>query len=85
MFRLYPLPALKGMRAMSDRTVISPEGQITIPESVREALGWKPGQELAFVPEGNSVVLVRVPEFQELLGILPDADPIGYRDRNDRH
>jgi AbrB family looped-hinge helix DNA binding protein len=70
---------------MSATATISTEFQISIPKAVRDARGWRPGQKLAFVPQDGGVMLVPVPELDDLLGILPDADPSGYRDRNDRY
>ena len=63
----------------------SPEFQISIPKAVRDERGWLPGQKLAFIPQNGGVMLVAVPELDDLLGILPGADPSGYRDRNDRY
>lgn len=63
---------------------LSSKFQISIPKSVREAKGWEAGQEFAFVPKGEGVVIVPVPTLDELFGIAKGADPSGYRDRNDR-
>lgn len=64
---------------------LSSKFQISIPKEVREKNGWKPGQRLAFVPHGNSYVLVPVPALEDIFGIAKGADPTGYRDRNDRY
>ncbi|MSP03590.1 MAG: AbrB/MazE/SpoVT family DNA-binding domain-containing protein [Acetobacteraceae bacterium] len=64
---------------------LSSKYQISIPKSVREAHEWKPGQEFAFVPRGKHVMLVPVPELEDLMGIAAGADPTGYRDRDDRY
>lgn len=70
---------------MSATATISTEFQISIPKAMRDARGWRPGQKLAFVPQDGGVMLVPVPKLDDRLGILPDADPSGHRDRNDRH
>ena len=70
---------------MGDVATLSSKFQISIPKSVREKHNWKPGQEFAFIPKGGGVMLVPVPKLEDLLGSLPDADPTGYRDRNDRY
>ncbi|TKT80217.1 AbrB/MazE/SpoVT family DNA-binding domain-containing protein [Aquamicrobium sp. LC103] len=70
---------------MGDTATLSSKFQISIPKAVREEQGWKPGQEFAFLPHGKSVMLVPVPKLEDLLGSLPNADPTGYRDRNDRY
>jgi AbrB family looped-hinge helix DNA binding protein len=66
-------------------TTLSSKYQISIPKEVREAQGWKPGQEFAFVPRGGGVVLVPVPTIEELFGMARGANPDGYRDRDDRY
>ena len=70
---------------MSATATISTEFQISIPKAVRDARGWRPGQKLAFVPQDGGVMLVPVPELDDLLGIAKGADTTGYRDRNDRY
>ncbi|EHK56017.1 transcriptional regulator, AbrB family protein [Mesorhizobium alhagi CCNWXJ12-2] len=64
---------------------LSSKFQISIPKAVREAHHWQPGQEFAFIPKGSGVLLVPVPKLEDLMGIAPNADPDGYRDRNDRY
>ena len=70
---------------MGHTATLSSKFQISIPKQVREKQGWKPGQKLAFVPQGQGYVLVPVPSFDELRGIAKGANPEGYRDRNDRY
>ncbi|MGJ0394966.1 MAG: AbrB/MazE/SpoVT family DNA-binding domain-containing protein [Methylocystis sp.] len=52
--------------------------------SLREARKWKAGQEFAFIPKGHGVLLVPVPERDQLAGIAKGARPENYRDRKDR-
>ena len=59
--------------------------QLTIPKEFRGREKWKPGQEFALIPRGNTIVLVPVPEREELIGIAKGADLADYRDRNDRY
>jgi AbrB family looped-hinge helix DNA binding protein len=50
---------------------LSSKYQVVIPPEVREAKGWKPGDEIAVVEDDDgSIRLVRVPTFQELRGIF---------------
>jgi AbrB family looped-hinge helix DNA binding protein len=70
------------MRAKRTAT-LSSKYQISIPKRVREAHGWKPGTEFAFIPRGKHVVLVPVPELDDLIGIFHGADPSNYRERPD--
>jgi hypothetical protein len=45
---------------------------------------WRPGQAFAFVPKGAGVMLVPVPDAQDLAGIAKGAGATDYRDRDDR-
>ncbi len=69
---------------MSDTTTLSAKFQISIPKAVRVARRWKAGQRFAFIPNGAGVMLVPVPEQDELAGIARGARATGYRDRDDR-
>ena len=69
---------------MSDTATLSAKFQISIPKAVRTARKWKAGQEFAFIPKGAGVLLVPVPEAEELAGIAKGAKPKNYRDRKDR-
>ena len=63
---------------------LSAKFQISIPKAVRTAQHWQAGQEFAFIPKGDGVLLVPVPKREELAGMARGADPTGYRDRADR-
>ncbi len=69
---------------MSDTATLSAKFQISIPKAVREARKWKAGQEFVFIPKGSGVLLVPVPERDQLAGIAKGAKPENYRDRKDR-
>ena len=69
---------------MSDITTLSAKFQISIPKAVRAARRWKAGQKFAFIPSGTGVMLVPIPEPDELAGIAGGANAEGYRDRDDR-
>ena len=70
------------MRAKRTAT-LSSKYQISIPKSVREKYDWKPGTEFAFIPKGKHVVLVPVPELDDLIESFRGADPSNYRERPD--
>lgn len=70
---------------MGDTATLSSKFQISIPKRIRETQHWEPGQEFAFIPKNGGVMLVPVPTLDDLMGIAPDADPEGYRDRDDRY
>ena len=40
-------------------STLTVKGQVTVPKEVRDAFGWKRGDALAFVLEGDGVRLVR--------------------------
>ncbi len=71
------------MRA-KDTARLSAKFQISIPKAVRTARQWKAGQEFAFIPKGEGVLLVPVPKTEDLAGLARGANPKGYRDRADR-
>lgn len=49
---------------------VSSKGQVTVPKSVRDALGIKEGDEIVFRVEGHRAVLARTPDFLELAGTI---------------
>ncbi|HEY8064918.1 MAG TPA: AbrB/MazE/SpoVT family DNA-binding domain-containing protein [Methylosinus sp.] len=67
-----------------DTATLSSKFQISIPKAVRNARRWKAGQEFAFVPKGEGVLLVPVPKPEDLVGLARGAKPEDYRDRTDR-
>ena len=70
---------------MPDTATLSSKFQISIPKAVREAQGWEAGQEFVFIPKGGGVLLVPVPDEDELYGIAQGADTTDIRDRRDRY
>jgi AbrB family looped-hinge helix DNA binding protein len=69
---------------MSDTATLSEKFQISIPKAVREANQWKAGQQFVFVPRDGGVMLVPVPEIEDLIGIAKGAKTEDYRDREGR-
>lgn len=65
-------------------TRLSAKFQISIPKAVRAAQQWRAGQEFAFIPKGEGVLIVPVPKPEDLAGIARGAKAEGYRDRSDR-
>jgi AbrB family looped-hinge helix DNA binding protein len=63
---------------------LSREFQISIPEAIRTARKWQPGQKFAFIPKDGGVMLVPVPRWEDLAGSMRGANTENYRDRNDR-
>ncbi|MEB3337390.1 MAG: AbrB/MazE/SpoVT family DNA-binding domain-containing protein [Leptolyngbyaceae bacterium] len=63
---------------MTSMTVkLSSEGQISIPNVVREQLGLKAGDELSFALEGNEIRLrvLKPKKLSDFYGILPATHP----------
>lgn len=50
---------------------ITSKGQITLPKSVREALGLKTGDRVLFRVHRDRAVLAKVPDFLDLAGSVP--------------
>ena len=69
---------------LRDTVRLSAKFQISIPKAVRTAQGWQAGQLFAFIPKGEGLLLVPVPELDALRGLAQGADRRGYRDRSDR-
>jgi AbrB family looped-hinge helix DNA binding protein len=67
-----------------DTAVLSSKFQISIPKAVRVARHWQAGQEFAFIPKGEGVLLVPVPKREDLAGLARGARSKNYRDRSDR-
>ena len=63
---------------------LSSKFQISVPKEVRDALGLKPGQKLAFINTGTGIRLVPQPSILDLVGIARGANTDGVRDREDR-
>jgi len=64
---------------------LSSKFQISIPKPVREQKQWQAGQEFVFIPKSTGVLLLPVPELDELRGLARGARTDGYRDREDRY
>ncbi|MDR3017277.1 AbrB/MazE/SpoVT family DNA-binding domain-containing protein [Delftia acidovorans] len=69
---------------MSTTATLSSKFQISIPKDVRDEQHWQAGQEFVFIPKGKGVLLMPVPELEQLAGIAKGARKDGYRDREDR-
>ncbi|MGH8283811.1 MAG: AbrB/MazE/SpoVT family DNA-binding domain-containing protein [Gammaproteobacteria bacterium] len=69
---------------MTATATLSSKFQISIPKAIREQRHWKAGQEFVFLPKGNGVLVMPVPEWKRLAGIAKGAKADEYRDRADR-
>ncbi|MBI4260973.1 MAG: AbrB/MazE/SpoVT family DNA-binding domain-containing protein [Actinobacteria bacterium] len=50
---------------------VTSKGQVTLPKSVRDALGIRSGDRILFQVHGDRAVLAKVPDFLELAGSVP--------------
>ncbi len=69
---------------MTETAKLSSKFQISIPKAIRRAQRWEAGQTFAFIPKGTGVLLVPVPEREQLKGLAKGARPENYRDHGDR-
>lgn len=69
---------------MPATATLSSKFQISIPKTVRDKQHWEAGQEFVFIHKGKGVLVMPVPEFEQLAGIAKGARKEGYRDRKDR-
>lgn len=69
---------------MAATATLSSKYQISIPKAIRDEQHWEAGQEFVFIPKGNGVLVIPVPDIQELAGLAQGASAEGYRDREDR-
>ena len=73
-----------GREMPMDHVTVSPKFQVVIPKAVREALGIRPGQKLAVLAKGRTVLFVPVLPLKALRGIAEGVDLSDYRDHEDR-
>jgi len=69
---------------MAASATLSSKYQISIPKTVRDEQHWEAGQEFVFIPRGKGVLVLPVPELEQLAGLAKETKRSGYRDRKDR-
>ena len=69
---------------MNATATLSEKFQISIPKAVREANQWKAGQQFVLLRKDGGVMLVPLPEIEDLIGIAKGAETADYRDRDNR-
>ncbi len=70
---------------MTAIATLSSKYQISIPKSIREEQHWQSGQKFVFIPKGKGMLMMPVPELEQLAGIATGANTENFRDRNDRY
>src|SRR5258708_39714477 len=73
------------VKRMSAIVTVSSKFQISIPKEVRDQLGLRPGQKVAFIAKPEGFLIVPVPKREDLAGRARGAHNEGHRDRNDRY
>ncbi|MBU2843943.1 AbrB/MazE/SpoVT family DNA-binding domain-containing protein [Acidithiobacillus thiooxidans] len=69
---------------MKVTATLSSKFQISIPKALRDEQHWKAGQEFVFIPKGKGVLVLPVPEKEQLVGLAKGAHIVDWRDRQDR-
>lgn len=69
---------------MAATATLSSKYQISVPKVIRDDLHWEAGQEFVFIPKGKGVLLMPLPELEQLAGMVSGARAEDYRDREDR-
>ena len=70
---------------MSATATVSSKFQVSIPKEVRDRMGLRPGQKVAFIATIEGTLMVPVPSRDEIAGMARGTSAEGYRDRNDRY
>jgi AbrB family looped-hinge helix DNA binding protein len=70
---------------MTATATLSSKFQISLPKTIRDELHWQAGQEFVFIPKGSGVLLMPVPDLDQLSGLAQGADTENVRDRQDRY
>jgi len=66
-------------------TTLSSKYQLSLPKVIREELGLRAGQKFSVIAKGGVIELVPMQTIESARGMLKNANPDNYRDRNDRY
>ena len=72
------------VKHVSAIATVSSKFQISIPKEVRDHLGLRPGEKVAFIAKPEGFLIIPAPKREDLAGMARGANIEGYRDRNDR-
>jgi len=67
-----------------DAVTLSSKYQLVVPKSIRESMGFKPGQKFMPIAKHGSIQYVPVPTLKEMRGIARGADTSNIREKVDR-
>lgn len=65
---------------MDVAATLTSKGQITVPKSVRDALGLTEGDDVLFRVEGSHAVIAKIPDFLDLAGSISIPPDIADND-----
>ena len=65
---------------MDVAATLTSKGQITVPKSVRDALGLTEGDDVLFRVEGSHAVIAKIPDFLDLAGSIPIPPDVADND-----
>ncbi|WP_445682804.1 AbrB/MazE/SpoVT family DNA-binding domain-containing protein [Radicibacter daui] len=65
-----------------NKTTLSNNFEVVVPEAICRARHWQAGQEFVFLPKGEGLLLIPVPDRDSLHGMARHARTEGFRDRN---
>jgi len=68
---------------MTAISTLSSRYRVSIPKAVRECMGWRPGQKIAFFAKAEGVLMVLIPEREALAGMARGSNPDRFRERSD--
>lgn len=60
-------------------TTVTQKGQVTIPISIRKAIGVKPGQKVGFERKKNQIILKPAVDFFSLRGSIKSKKPFDIK------
>lgn len=60
-------------------TTVTQKGQVTIPKSIRQALGVVPGQKVAFERKNHQIIVKTAVDFFSLKGSLKSKKPFNMK------
>ncbi len=63
---------------------LSSSFRIGIPKRVRDALAWRADQEFVLIPKGAGVLVMPVPQLDDIIGLSRGVKDRNFRDRKDR-
>lgn len=64
-------------------SVLTSSLRVCIPKALIEAQGWSVGQALVFIPKGKGLLIMPVPDIEDLRGLAKGSVTREYRAHSD--